>query len=306
MLEFHWFARKDTPLKVRVLRPGFKCRFNPPGACARLGRERLPGKGLKRENNSNAAAGAADFHPCRAPLRELETPTEGEVHVWYLDLAELGGSLQAALDGSRPANRRPSFTRGQLRFARRFYLRILLGAYLGVAGKSIHILRSPRGKPVLDPEVHDLDLQFSMAKSADRLLIGFATACHVGVDLEPAARRPHRALGVARRYFSAAEAATFEAMPAEQVDRAFLHTWACKEAVVKASGQGIANELCRFTVETDPARPPAVLDFENGQASEWSLALVRPEAGFLGAVALQSEQMTVRTWRLLPAGNADD
>ena len=90
-----------------------------------------------------------------------------------------------------------------------------------------------------------------MAKSEDRLLIGFATSAQVGVDLEPAARRALKPLGLANRYFSAVEAAALSALPAAELDAAFLRAWACKEAVVKASGQGIANQLCRFSVEIE-------------------------------------------------------
>jgi 4'-phosphopantetheinyl transferase len=259
----------------------------------------------RKNNSSHLIATPEDFIPRRAPLRELDPPQDGEVHLWYLNLGELGGALKAALDGKSGSNEPVRFTAGQLRFARRFYLRLLLGAYLGIAGKSVRIIRSVRGKPVLDPVIHRNSLHFSMAKSVDRLLVGFSSTSPVGVDLEPAGRRAHRALGVARRYFSPAEADALEALSPADVDRAFLHTWACKEAVVKASGRGIANELCRFTVETRPDLPPAVLDFENENASNWSLALTCPEKGFLGAVATHDLGMSLRSARLLPALQAD-
>lgn len=258
----------------------------------------------RKDKSSHLVAVPEDFVPCRAPLRDLDPPRDGEVHLWYLNLGELGNALKAALDGGVDADAPARFTPGQLRFARRFYLRLLLGAYLGIAGKSVHIIRSVRGKPVLDPAVHRNGLHFSMAKSVDRLLIGFSSRGQVGVDLEPAGRRAHRALGVARRYFSPAEAQELEALPRADIDRAFLHTWACKEAVVKASGRGIANELCRFTVETRPDLPPAVLDFENEKASDWSLALTCPEEDFLGAVATRYPGMELCPMRLLPAAHA--
>ena len=139
-------------------------------------------------------------------------------------------------------------------------------------------------------------------KSKDRLLIGFATSGHVGIDLEPAGRRARNPLGVAHRYFSAAESGALAVMDQAVLDQAFMRAWACKEAVVKASGEGIANQLCRFTVEIDPDLPPAILDFENEDAGQWSLALLQPEPGFQGAVAMNHEDMRVTAYRLLPAG----
>jgi len=253
-------------------------------------------------NKKTIVADERDFSPCIVPLPDLDLPLPGEVQLWFLDLGRLAASLREALGGVEDTS--SSITTGQLRFARRFYLRLLLGAYLGLPGKSIAINRQNRGKPVLDSSVHDCDLHFSMAKSEDSLLIGFSTSDHIGVDLEPARRRARDALGVARRYFSPAEAESLASMPPTDLDAAFLRVWACKEAVVKASGQGIANQFCRFTVDTDLSRPAAVLGIAGEDAADWSLALVKPEADFLGAVATRDRVTTLRAFRLLPASHS--
>ena len=241
-----------------------------------------------------------DFTDCRVPLRPLDLPGPAEVHAWYLDLGRLGHSLQRAFRQPDDLSPAETLTAGQLRFARYFYLRLLIGGYLGIPGKSVQINRSERGKPVLDRAVHDSDLHFSFAKSDDRLLIGFSTSGLVGVDLEPLLRKAHRPLAVAQRYFSAAEAEALGALDNKRVDEAFLRAWACKEAVVKASGEGIANQLCRFSVEINPNLPPSILAFEDEEAAQWSLAVVRPEDNYLGAVATHHAHMSIRAFRLLP------
>ena len=221
-------------------------------------------------------AGPRDFLHRAIPLEALDRPADGEVHAWFLDLGQLARSLRGALDGHLGPTDPAPFTAGQLRMARRFYLRLLLGAYLGIPGKAVRINRHLRGKPALDPSVHDDPLHFSMAKSEDRLLIGIAGSHQLGVDLEPMGRRAANPLGVARRYFSAQESAALEALDPDRLHPAFLRAWACKEAVVKASGEGIANQLCRFTIETDLERPARMLDIEGDLAERWSLALLRP------------------------------
>jgi 4'-phosphopantetheinyl transferase len=254
-----------------------------------------------KAHNWKLDAGPRDFRPREIPLDALEMPADGVVHAWYLDLGKLARSLRGALDGHVGADDPAPFTAGQLRFARRFYLRLLLGAYLGLPGKSVKINRHVRGKPVLDASVHSQPLHFSMAKSEGRLLIGFARSVQLGVDLEPMSRRALKPLGVARRYFSSRESAALAALPPAELDAAFLRAWACKEAVVKASGEGIANQLCRFTVEIGLSRPPGVLEIGGDRPDAWSLALVRPEAAFLGAVAARSPRLSIRAFRLLPA-----
>lgn len=256
---------------------------------------------------SNSSAGQAifdlepgDFERLHMPVERLELPASNVIHTWFLNLFELAQALRGALDGHVGLHDPAAFTPGQLRFARRFFLRLLLGAYLGVPGKSVRINRSIRGKPMLDAAAHPQALHFSMAKSGDRVLIGFAIGVHLGVDLEPAGRQAHNPLGVARRYFTTAESTALEGLHPSRLNAAFLRTWACKEAVVKASGQGIANELCRFSVETDPTRPAAVLDFDGQAAARWTLSLLRPEQGYLGAVACPEPGIAVRAWRLHP------
>jgi 4'-phosphopantetheinyl transferase len=257
---------------------------------------------IAEADNRLIAAAPADFETRRIPLSRLGLPEPGEIHVWYLDLGILARSLRSALDGHDDGTGSTTFTSGQMRFARRFFLRLLIGAYLGLPGKSVRINRSDRGKPVLDAASHAEELHFSMAKSGNRLLVGFSSARHLGVDLEPAERKAHDPLGVARRYFSGAEAEELSSMSGAELDAAFLRTWACKEAVVKASGEGIANQLCRFTVETDPEKQPKVLRFDGTDESPWFLALLRPEQAFLGAVAAPDRRLEIRAFRLLPAG----
>ena len=234
------------------------------------------------------------------PLQAVPAPVGNEVHLWYLDLGQLGGALQHALT-DEPADRSPPLSVVQLRFARRFYQRLLLGAYLGLPGKDVVIQRRARGKPVLDYTVHASPLNFSMAKSEDRLLVGISASSYIGVDLEPQDRSARHSLRLAQRYFAPSEAASLASLAEELQDWAFLRAWACKEAVVKASGQGIANQLCRFVVEIDPAKPPALLHIDEDDAARWSLTLVPPDDRFLGAVAVRQPDPEIICFRLLPS-----
>ena len=245
--------------------------------------------------------GPGKFSTCRMPLRELDQPRPGETHVWYLDLDELGNSLRHALGGEPGRAGQQRLTLGQLKFARRFYLKLLLGAYLGIPGKLVKINRSKRGKPSLDDSEHQSNMHFSIAKSGNRVLIGFSCTAKLGVDLEPIGRRAHAPLGVAQRYFSAVEARDLELTSPDRLDEAFLRVWACKESVVKASGQGIANQFSHFTVETNPDQPPVILEFEQEDPAQWSLAMLQPDDGFMGAVALHHPRMKVRAFTLTPS-----
>jgi 4'-phosphopantetheinyl transferase len=239
--------------------------------------------------------GQSEFSARHLPLRGLEPPSANRVHLWFLDFEKLGSPLQQG--GQGVADRASPRL---LRTSRRFYLRLLLGAYLGLPGKDVSLHRAERGKPVLDGAVHESGLQFSLAASEACCLFGFSTSGPVGVDLETRARRAHRPLGLARRYFHPDEAQALERIEGRFLDRAFLHTWACKEAVVKAAGHGIANQLCRFVVSVNPGEPADMLHIEGDDPAAWCLAICHPAPTYLGAVAVRQPQLELDCFSLEP------
>jgi len=54
-------------------------------------------------------------------------------------------------------------------------------------------------------------------------------------------------------------------------------------------------------VETNPDQPPAILEFEEEDPAQWSLAVVQADDSFMGAVALHHRRMQVRAFTLTPS-----
>jgi 4'-phosphopantetheinyl transferase len=231
--------------------------------------------------------GPDSFSPRQLPLRQLKKPQGDAVHLWHLDFDQLSNPLNSEVDV-----RFSDLSVFQQRATRRFYLRLLLGAYLGLPGKDIHIGRRIKGRPELDSAQSKGKLNFNVARSNSCYLIGISSGATIGVDLEIAARRAGKPMALARRYFSKAEIAALALLGEEELHRAFVHTWACKEAIVKASGMGIANQLCRFTVDVNPDNPPSVLDMPDDDHTAWKLAMAKPAQGAIAAIAVR--QQTVR------------
>ena len=71
-----------------------------------------------------------DFEQVSMPIDRLDLPASREIHVWFLGLGRLARSLRGALDGHVGTEDATPFTRGQMRFTRLFFLRLLLGAAL--------------------------------------------------------------------------------------------------------------------------------------------------------------------------------
>jgi len=233
------------------------------------------------------------FRPIHLPLRQLEKPRRDVVHLWHLDLDALSNPLQP--DSSA---RSAALSVHQQRAVRRFYVRLLLGAYLGKPGKDVHVSRRIKGRPELDFSQSRGELDFSVARSRGGYLIGVSSGATIGVDLEIATRRSGKPMALAKRYFSEAETIALSEFSGEELQRAFMHTWACKEAIVKASGMGIANQLCRFTVDVNPANPPSVLAMQDDDHAAWCLAVARPTDNGIAAVAVRQQAVRLEGFSL--------
>jgi 4'-phosphopantetheinyl transferase len=237
--------------------------------------------------------GPDSFSPKQLPLRQIAKPQGDAVHLWHLDFDKLSNPLNSDA-GAQPVE----LSVFQQRATRRFYLRLLLGAYLGLPGKDIHIHRRIKGRPELDSSQSKGELDFSVARSDSCYLIGISNGATIGVDLEISARRAGKPMALARRYFSEAETTALSMLGEDDLHRAFMHTWACKEAIVKASGMGIANQLCRFTVDVNPDNPPSVLDMPDDDHTAWKLAIAEPTKGAIAAVAVRQQAVRLEGFNL--------
>ena len=161
------------------------------------------------------------------------------------------------------------------------------------------LARTERGKPFAPALPH---IDFNLSHARDHVLIAISREQSLGVDLERVDRRIEIE-DISRRYFSTAEADALEALPETLRPAAFLRLWTCKEAVLKAVGEGIAFGLDRVSFGLDSDGFPtglAGMAPEVGPAESWRLALLEPASGFLGALAWRGAERRVRTFRTGP------
>jgi phosphopantetheinyl transferase len=92
------------------------------------------------------------------------------------------------------------------------------------------------GKPALSSGFGDGTIHFNLSHSHDLLLCAVSRQRRVGVDVE--LLRPMPAIDrMAGRVMSDAEAAAWQALPAEKKLPVFFSTWTRKEALVKGTGR---------------------------------------------------------------------
>ncbi|GAB6066717.1 4'-phosphopantetheinyl transferase superfamily protein [Methylothermus subterraneus] len=147
-------------------------------------------------------------------------------------------------------------------------VRWLLGLCLGLAPKALMFAREPLGKPYL---LGDQRLAFNLSHSQDKMLLAVAQSREIGVDME--ILRPLKELErLARRCLAPSEWQAWQALAEEEQLLAFLRFWTCKEALAKASGQGLSIGLSRLVFALGKglvAAPEALGPVASWTVHEW-------------------------------------
>lgn len=166
---------------------------------------------------------------------------------------------------------REQFRRG------RAVLRSALGLWLGVPPRSVPLVATADGKPVLD----GIDGKHFNVSHTDGVAVFALSEVAVGVDVER--HSPTRDLpGLVKRYFTPEENEQFHQLPHDAKPSAFLRGWTCKEAILKGIGCGV-RELANCAVDLDPSCPPRVL---RSPVGVWELTTWGVADGVVAAVAV--------------------
>jgi 4'-phosphopantetheinyl transferase len=156
-------------------------------------------------------------------------------------------------------------------------LRWILARYLACEPAALRFGARENGKPFLE----DGSLEFNLSHSGALALIAVARGRRVGVDIELIRPMPE-VDAVARRTCTAEELATLMALSRGDRERAFFALWTRKEALSKATGEGIGGV---FRDASEPA-PEA--------HGEWTVTEVDVLAGYVASVAAEGTR-----WRLV-------
>jgi len=224
-----------------------------------------------------------------------------EVHVWRASLDTSAKQIQQLARLLAPDERaradRFHFERDRLRFiAGRARLRLILSRYTGIAASHLHFSYSTYGKPSLVAGLAD-DLCFNVSHAEDVALCAFTRSGAIGVDVERV-RTDVDIERLAAQFFSARENDALRRVPDALKPTAFYNCWTRKEAYVKAHGLGLSLPLDQFDVSLVPDEPARLLAsrIQSDEVEQWSLIALRPDEGFVAALALAPPAHQVKTW----------
>jgi 4'-phosphopantetheinyl transferase len=178
--------------------------------------------------------------------------------VWWGEVAAYAPWHDTLLDAVEHDRRdRYAFEADRARFAvGAALLRLVAGRMTGVAPQRVQVDRrcDACGQTHGKPSIGSGGPHVSVSHSGDYVAVAACVEAPVGVDVEHVARRTdYQAL--VPHVLTPAEA------PAATDETAFLRYWVRKEALVKATGDGLGAGLRRVTV-TPPGEAPRLVGYE--------------------------------------------
>jgi 4'-phosphopantetheinyl transferase len=227
---------------------------------------------------------------------------QNDVHVWcaWLDqsIPSLEWLTQTLSMDERMRAERFQFKQDRQRFIiGRGLLRTILGYYLGIEPGRLHFCYGIYGKPALAEMPGTSTLRFSVAHAHGLALYAVTRDRELGVDLEYI-RHIAETEQIVDRYFSDREKAVFRTLTADKKQEAFFTCWTCKEAYLKATGEGLTRPLKQIDVSLVPAEAARLLsvDADVAEASRWTLQELRPAPGFVAALVVEGQGWRLFCW----------
>jgi len=185
-------------------------------------------------------------------------------------------------------------------------VRILLSARTGIPPQALrfettcHRCGGGHGKPRLDSDPGDAQVAFNLAHAGNRVVVALTGGLHVGIDVDVVRNLDREDLAMlSGEILSTAERVSYAELPSCERSRALAVWWTRKEAVLKATGDGLAIPPAHISV-TDPGSAPAVTAWDPGRTWPSPMAAVTclrdlsPGAPYVASVAvLGTDALTV-------------
>jgi 4'-phosphopantetheinyl transferase len=233
----------------------------------------------------------------RAPSGRPQTPRVCEV--WWARLSDVGPHLDRLLsDADLERRSRLAYADDRRRLTGGGALaRIVLGRLVGTDPRELQVDRTcpqcggPHGKPWLPaaPQV-----QFSVSHAGGCIVVAALRGGPVGVDVEQVSRLPDVEVHALAGYVLAEpERRELARQPVPERAATLTSYWVRKEAVVKATGEGLSAALQELVV-SPPTVAPRLLRWTKAEGrASLSLHDLHPPAGYVSALAVAADAPTV-------------
>jgi 4'-phosphopantetheinyl transferase len=222
---------------------------------------------------------------------------EGVVHLYSVALDAPDERVRACAAMLSPDERERAarfvFERDRRRYVvARGALRTVLAGYLDVAPDELELTYGARGKPSLRAPLRSDWLRFNLAHSGELAMFAITCGRELGIDVEWV-RPVEEALAIAEYYFCPAERATLTAAVGAARLATFFTYWTRKEAILKATGEGLGLPLdcvdVAWTQAHAPSPHPVQVRDLAGADRRFAVVDLQPAHGYIASLAVEAE-----------------
>jgi 4'-phosphopantetheinyl transferase len=246
------------------------------------------------------------------PTLPFQPLTDSDIHIWCASLnishEELSHHVSLLSLDEKARAERFYFEKDRDHFiVGRGLLRTIISYYLKVEPAQIIFFYEEYGKPALKSELRDKTFEFNLSHSKGLALYIFSWNRKVGIDVEYIHSMPDMD-DFAERFFSPRESAFINSLSGQQKEIAFFKLWTCKEAFLKANGNGLTvpiNEV-EISLESEGSVTLEAIGEEKEQISHWQLEIFNPVQGYQAALAVEGKGAvpTTTTFLTYPPANS--
>ncbi len=182
-------------------------------------------------------------------------------------------------------------------------LRLILANELSCNTKDLAFTYGAHGKPSMEMPLGVAPLHFNLAHSGGIAVLAITRSCPIGIDIEQ-----HRKVDpkLAYRFFTNAEWMKISEAESQTQTELFFRFWTLKEALLKATGDGIQRGLDSFEIDFDDETDENVrlvrMEGINEPNSTWTLKTFDLKSDMSSAVAVPigNTQLSLRpiSWDL--------
>ena len=230
------------------------------------------------------------------------TLSSQDIHIWRanldLPIEQIERFLETLSADEKIRAERFHFERHRNFFiAARGILREILSRYSELKPEEWRFNYGTRGKPEIAESCGVKNLEFNVSHSEEIALYGITRASKIGVDIEKI-RSLDDAEKIAQRFFLPQEFLWLSKLSPAEKKAAFFSLWTCKEAYLKAIGEGLAFGLDQFEIGFSTDGLPKIISIQgNKEAGKyWFLQQFNPVLGYVGSVAVKVDNPGFNYW----------
>jgi 4'-phosphopantetheinyl transferase len=153
----------------------------------------------------------------------------------------------------------------------------------------------PHGKPFLI----NSDLEFNISHSGEIAIIALSNKTPVGIDVEKLLPLEDRD-ALLRQFFHAKEEQEIISLSEQESQLAFYNCWTRKEAILKATGEGLSTDSKSFYAGSYFSHEDSQLQLPPNYPVTWNLWDFVPEPGYMASIAMPANESRLTFYSIPP------